>query len=148
MILVVIFDERSSLGLVRLRVLGSELARAAHRPIAHLAEPVRVDDDGVGLERPELTIDLWDEAERLARRALTLDLSHREAKLFLADLGYEKMEADAWIEQYFDTDSEQVASARTTLGEIRSMTMDTELPDISEPLTLLRQYISLAESAP
>ena len=57
-------------------------------------------------------------------------------------------DADAWIEQSFDTDSEQVASARTTLGEIRSMTMDTELPDISEPLTLLRQYISLAESAP
>ena len=48
--------------LVRLRVLGSELARSAHRPIAHLAEPIQVSDDGVGREPVELTIDLWDES--------------------------------------------------------------------------------------
>lgn len=45
---------------VRLRVLGAALARSAHRPIAHLAEPPPTDSDGV-VEEPELTIDLWDE---------------------------------------------------------------------------------------
>ncbi|MGB5303623.1 MAG: hypothetical protein WBO43_16155 [Gemmatimonadota bacterium] len=48
--------------LVRLRVLGSKLAQCAHRPIAHLAEPIRVSGDGVGTEPVELTIDLWDES--------------------------------------------------------------------------------------
>ena len=57
-------------------------------------------------------------------------------------------DADAWIEQYFDTDSVQVESARATLDEIRSATLDTELPDISETLTLLRRYASLSRNAP
>jgi uroporphyrin-3 C-methyltransferase len=57
-------------------------------------------------------------------------------------------DADGWIEQYFDTDSAQVESARATLDEIRSATLDTQLPDISEPLTLLRRYASLSGNAP
>ncbi len=57
-------------------------------------------------------------------------------------------DADAWLETYFDTDSLQVQSARTTLGEIRGVVMDTDLPDISQPLTLLRQYEALSETAP
>ena len=48
--------------LVRLRVLGTELARCAHRPIAHLAESSPVPTDGAGTERSVLTIDLWDES--------------------------------------------------------------------------------------
>lgn len=48
--------------LVRMRVLGEELARRAHRPIAHLAVPRPLDPDGSWTERPELTIDLWDES--------------------------------------------------------------------------------------
>ena len=48
--------------LVRLRVLGPELARCARRPIAHLAERARVSADDTEAERPELTIDLWDES--------------------------------------------------------------------------------------
>jgi hypothetical protein len=48
--------------LVRFRVLGAELARSAHRPIAHLTEPTPVNGDGAGAEPPELTIDLWDES--------------------------------------------------------------------------------------
>lgn len=42
--------------LVRLRVLGAALARRAHQPIAHLAVSAS------GPERPELTIDLWDQS--------------------------------------------------------------------------------------
>ena len=44
---------------VRIRVLGSELARCVHRPIAHLA--VTAGDERGAPIRPELTIDLWDE---------------------------------------------------------------------------------------
>ena len=57
-------------------------------------------------------------------------------------------DADVWLDTYFDIDSLQVQSARTTLDEIRSIVVATELPDISEPLTLLRQYEALSETAP
>ena len=57
-------------------------------------------------------------------------------------------DADVWLDTYFDTDSLQVQSARTTLDEVRSIVVATELPDISEPLTLLRQYEALSETAP
>jgi hypothetical protein len=45
-----------------MRVLGEGLAQRAHRPIAHLAVPAPVGPDGSWSERPELTIDLWDES--------------------------------------------------------------------------------------
>lgn len=57
-------------------------------------------------------------------------------------------DADIWLLTYFDTDSLQVQSARTTLGEVRDIAVDAQLPDISEPLTLLRQYEALSETAP
>jgi len=57
-------------------------------------------------------------------------------------------DADAWLQQYFDADSLQVESARTTLAEIRDVSLDSSLPDISEPLTLLRQYEALSEPTP
>jgi uroporphyrin-3 C-methyltransferase len=57
-------------------------------------------------------------------------------------------DADVWLDTYFDTDSLQVQSARTTLEEIQSIVVATELPDISAPLTLLRQYEALSETAP
>lgn len=48
--------------LVRVRVLGEELARRAHTPIAHLAVPIPAGTDGCWIEPPELSIDLWDES--------------------------------------------------------------------------------------
>ncbi len=57
-------------------------------------------------------------------------------------------DADVWLDTYFDTDSLQVQTARTTLGEIRGIVVDTDLPDISEPLTLLRQFEALSETPP
>lgn len=57
-------------------------------------------------------------------------------------------DADAWLEQYFDGDSVQVQSARATLAEIRAVSLDASLPDVSEPLTLLRQYEALSGPAP
>lgn len=57
-------------------------------------------------------------------------------------------DADIWLDTYFDTDSLQVQSAITTLDEVQSIVVDTELPDISAPLMLLRQYEALSETAP
>lgn len=57
-------------------------------------------------------------------------------------------DANIWLDTYFDTDSMQVQSATITLEEIQSIVVDTELPDISEPLTLLRQFEALSETAP
>ena len=57
-------------------------------------------------------------------------------------------DAAAWLRQYFDTDSTQVASALTTITEIRSGLFAVTPPDISESLRLLRQFRTLAENAP
>lgn len=54
-------------------------------------------------------------------------------------------DAGEWLEQYFDGNSLQVQSARTTLAEIRANSVTGESPDISESLRLLRQYRSLSE---
>ena len=57
-------------------------------------------------------------------------------------------DAAAWLQQYFDTDSTQVASALTTITEIRGGLFAVTPPDISESLRLLRQFRTLAENAP
>lgn len=56
-------------------------------------------------------------------------------------------DADAWIAEYFDPDSAQVASARETIAELRDDLFTMSPPDISESLRLLRQYQTLAEPA-
>lgn len=56
-------------------------------------------------------------------------------------------DAAALLDDYFDTDSAQVASARETLSEIRGNVLSTSVPDISASLRLLRQYRTLAENS-
>ena len=56
------------------------------------------------------------------------------------------VDADAWIEIYFDTGSQPVRSARQTMAEIRSEYAAVIPPDISQSLRLLRRYKTLAES--
>ena len=53
----------------------------------------------------------------------------------------------ALLDEFFDADSAQVASARETLSEIRGSVFTTSVPDISASLRLLRQYRTLAESS-
>ena len=89
--------------------------------------------------------------EPLIRANLTLQLQAARLALLrgqqsIFDQSLE--DADAWLKQYFDADSLQVQSARTTLTEIRGVSLDSSLPDISEPLTLLRQYEALSEPTP
>jgi len=89
--------------------------------------------------------------EPLIRANLTLQLQAARLALLrgqqsIFDQSLE--DADAWLQQYFDADSLQVQSARTTLTEIRDVSLDSSLPDISEPLSLLRQYEALSEPTP
>ena len=57
-------------------------------------------------------------------------------------------DAAAWLRRYFDSNSTQVASALETIGEIRDGLFAVAPPDISESLRLLRQFRTLAETAP
>ena len=56
-------------------------------------------------------------------------------------------DASSWIEEYFDTESQQVESTLQTLSEIRDGTFAVDTPDISQSLRLLRQFMTLNESA-
>ncbi|MEM1263084.1 MAG: uroporphyrinogen-III C-methyltransferase [Pseudomonadota bacterium] len=53
-------------------------------------------------------------------------------------------DANAWLQDYFDTDSAAVANALTTLADLSDATLSTTYPDISGSLTLLRRTRSLA----
>jgi uroporphyrin-3 C-methyltransferase len=55
-------------------------------------------------------------------------------------------DSDTWLGRYYDTDSNQVLSARQTIAEIRDSLFDISLPDISESLRLLRQFNALAQA--
>jgi uncharacterized protein HemX len=52
----------------------------------------------------------------------------------------------ALLDTYFDSSSEQVASTKLTLLEIRENVFTTSAPDISASLQLLRQFRTLRET--
>jgi uncharacterized protein HemX len=54
-------------------------------------------------------------------------------------------DANAWIDEYFDTGSQQVQSTQQTITEIRDGTFAVAAPDISQSLRLLRQFRTLNE---
>ncbi len=56
-------------------------------------------------------------------------------------------DAAAWLRQYFDTESAQVASALETIAEIRNTMFAGAAPDISASLRLLREFRTINESA-
>jgi uroporphyrin-3 C-methyltransferase len=56
-------------------------------------------------------------------------------------------DADALLDQYFDSSSAQVSSAQDTIAEIRDSMVAVTAPDISESLRLIRQFRTLSESA-
>jgi uroporphyrin-3 C-methyltransferase len=79
----------------------------------------------------------------LQLQAARLALLRGEQAVFQQSLD----DASAWIDQYYDTQSEQVASAQQTITEIREAMFVVATPDISESLRLLRQYETLAGPA-
>ncbi len=79
----------------------------------------------------------------LQLQAARLALLRGEQEIFEQSLD----DADAWLDLYFDTRSEQVRSTRQTMAEIRAEYAAAAPPDISQSLRLLRQYKILAENA-
>jgi uroporphyrin-3 C-methyltransferase len=79
----------------------------------------------------------------LQLQAARLALLRGEQSVFQQSLD----DASAWLDQYYDTQSEQVSSAQQTITEIRDAMFAVSTPDISESLRLLRQYETLAGSA-
>ncbi|MDJ0938794.1 MAG: uroporphyrinogen-III C-methyltransferase [Woeseiaceae bacterium] len=89
------------------------------------------------------------EAEPLIRSNLSLQLQAARLALLRGEQSiFEQSleDADAWLVTYFDTTSEQVIGARTTIGEIRGDYSSVSAPDISGSLRLLRQFKTLSES--
>ena len=55
-------------------------------------------------------------------------------------------DADAWIDAYYDPDSNAVQNARETIAEIRSSVFNVDIPDISQSLRLLRQFNAMNQA--
>ena len=97
------------------------------------------DDDRSPLLTPE-TESLLRSNLSLQLQAARLALLRGEQAIFEQSLD----DADAWLGLYFDTESAQVGSARTTIAEIRGTMFSGRAPDISESLRQLRQYNALS----
>ncbi len=79
----------------------------------------------------------------LQLQAARLALLRREQALFEQTID----DTSALLNEYFDSDSAQVAGALETLAEIRGQVFTADVPDISESLRLLRQFRTLSENA-
>jgi len=77
-----------------------------------------------------------------------LALVSPDAAYFLRSNIFEQAldDTSALLETYFDSSSEQVASAQLTISEIRTAVFATSAPDISESLRLLRQFRTVRET--
>ena len=93
---------------------------------------------------------LTPDAESFLRNNIALQLQSARLALLRGEQAIFEQTLDdaaALLDDYFDTDSAQVASARETLSEIRGNVLSTSVPDISASLRLLRQYRALAENS-
>ncbi len=93
---------------------------------------------------------LTPEAVYFLRTNLTLQLQVARLALLRGEQAVFEQSLDdaaAWLEQYFDTQSAQVESALQTIAEIRDGMFLVKAPDISQSLQLLRQYMTINESA-
>jgi uroporphyrin-3 C-methyltransferase len=79
----------------------------------------------------------------LQLQAARLALLQGEESLFEHSLD----DATLWLEQYYDSENAAVSSALQTISEIRAVSFDVDVPDISESLRLLRQHNTLSEAA-
>ncbi len=77
----------------------------------------------------------------LQLQAARLALLRGEQEVFEQSLD----DAGAWLNHYFDTSQESVASAQQTLADIRAAYQRAAPPDISASLRLLRQYRELMD---
>ncbi len=90
------------------------------------------------------------DAEYFLRNNIALQLQSARLALLRGEQAIFEQTLDdtsALLNTYFDSDSEQVTSARLTVKEIREEIFTTSSPDISESLRLLRQFRALRETA-
>jgi uroporphyrin-3 C-methyltransferase len=109
---------------------------------SNLVTVTRTDDQARPLLAPDAVYFLRTNLS-LQLQAARLALLRGEKSIYEQSLH----DASAWIEEYFDTDSQQVQSTLQTLAEIRDGTFAVDAPDISQSLRLLRQFRTLNESA-
>ena len=101
------------------------------------------------VEEAEL-LQLTPDAERFLRNNIALQLQAARLALLRGEKAVFEQTLDdttALLNNYFDTDSAQVAGALATIAEIRGHVFTTDVPDISESLRLLRQFRTLTENA-
>lgn len=90
------------------------------------------------------------DAEYFLRTNIALQMQTARLALLRGEKSvYEASLADTalWLERYFDQNSTRVAAALESVNALRGGMHDTEAPDISRSLILLRQYTSVAETA-
>ena len=90
------------------------------------------------------------DAEYFLRNNIALQLQAARLALLRGERAIFEQSLDdtsAVLNDYFDTDSAPVASALSTIAEIRGLAITTDAPDISESLRLLRQFRTLDETA-
>ena len=95
-------------------------------------------------------VQLSPDAEYFLRSNIALQLQAARLALLRGEQAIFEQTLDdtsALLNDYFDTDSTQVAGALETLAEVRGHVFTDEVPDISESLRLLRQFRTLSESA-
>ncbi len=88
------------------------------------------------------------EAEYFLRSNLALQLQSARLALLQGEQAVFEQSLDdalAWLGDYFDVESTQVAGAINTISEIRDASVAVAKPDISQSLRLLRQYQTLTE---
>lgn len=101
----------------------------------------RTDEEAQPLMAPEAVYFLRANLA-LQLQAARLALLTGEQPLFEQSLD----DAAAWLREYYDTGSTPVRGALQTIDEIRDTAIVGELPDISESLRLLRQYIAFRDA--
>jgi len=99
-------------------------------------------------DQAKLTI-VSPDAENFLRNNIALQLQSARLALLRGEQAIFEQSLDdtsALLDNYFDANSAQVASAQLTLSEIRANVFTVSVPDISESLRLLRQYRMLSET--
>jgi len=90
------------------------------------------------------------DAEYFLRNNIALQLQSARLALLRGEQAIFEQTLDdtsALLDTYFDAGSEQVAGAKLTISEIREEVFTASPPDISGSLRLLRQYLTVRESA-
>ena len=100
-------------------------------------------------ERAQL-MQLSPDSEQFLRNNIALQLQAARLALLRGEKAIFEQTLDdtsTLLNDYFATDSPQVAGALETIAEIRGHVFTTDTPDISESLRLLRQFRTLSENA-